>query len=1179
MSFLIPLAISTAANFLIGQSQTTKTEGTRLAIDNQTTSRYGEVIPRVYGSGRVPAKIVVSSGVREIKSTRNYRPSKKSGSVEETTYSYVVSLAAVVSHPKEKMLRIWVNNKLAYDVTRNNSSGYVGGEDGVSFEEEGRLGAPIRFYDGSADQLPDPKIEQIVEGITGVEGSCPAFRGVAMVVFDELDVTLFGGRIPKIEVEVSDGDAEIASYVTFDHDGENVAETETELFQGVSKKRREIIKVANVGSTPYVMRINYTTQETFNRTPLQDFDFTTPSRTPDNFTPITCDDDYILGSLDTGGGLAMSLVDIDTGVEVARTTGIDTPFRAEPFTVEVSGQATERYWIVVDTDTDIYILHRRPEDWTSNPIADTRARQQQYTHIAIGPMVESKRYIYLLSEDDDQSVMRIHECPISSSGTIDAHIQVQDIEDVTPAPEEVIYSESDKCLVYWFEDEGVPHMRRFTPQVLVDETSHDHFVETEPPSEKQQAIYDKYYAGGKPYSTVSNHDKGWSFHFNAAMPTGMRYGTIKSGEVQWISDQILWTVRIYDGKVTLTDLDLIDEDLEHEDDSDQFYDSRYGVLVTTTPNLGLTSIFTGRLDRSAISLDQLILQLCLETGLTEDQIDVTELEEDVVYGYISSTETTPKTIIENLMTAYNFIGREIDGKLVFSKKNSDPVRTVTEDDLINVSDDSEKGIQRFTRTRKSERDLPMKVELTYYDLDRNFLEGNQSSKRPVFPVPAIYSRSSQNHNWPMVMIADDAKKQCDRLLYTQSAEREQKKFAFMPKHMDLDPGDVINVQMNDGTVYLERIESFDIGHAFNSELETVSVYPPTFISNSKGAVGDGVPTQTLAEAIESYLFMMDIPLLAVVDEPVGSTYIPVYVGVGADRDSWSYAQVQRSVDKGESYSSWLLQNVDIPWGRMETELPSPPHGPFVVDDENVIRVKFRTSDVTLTTITDTEFFAGTSNIILVDDELIQFRDATLISDYEWEVSYLRRGFRGTEWAINTHNIRPTVIVLDQAAVESMPIDYSDVGTAISYRAVSKDQYQDQATEEVFTMEGNAIRPWAPSDLNAELDGSDIDVSWLRRERLYTEDWLVSTTGTEIPDSEPTEEYNVYVLSEAHTGSDAPTSYIRKTTVTSESWTYSAADQSTDGFDPNTDTLHLAICKVSSRIGDGFPAVMNVDLTA
>jgi hypothetical protein len=1179
VAFLVPLAISTAANFLIGRSQTVKTEGTRLAIDNQTTSRYGEIIPHVWGSGRVPAKIVVSSGVREVKTTRSYRPSKKSGKVEETTYSYFVSLAAVVAHPKEKMLRIWVNNKLAYDVSRNNSSGYVDGDDGVEFEEEGRLGAPIRFYDGNPDQLPDPKLEQIVEGITGVEGSCPAFRGVSMVVFDELDVTLFGGRIPKIEVEVSDGGEQVASYEVFDHDGENVAATETELFQGVSQKRREIVKVANVGSVPYVMRIDYQTQETFNRTPLQDFDFASPTRTADNFTPFASDDDYILGTLDTGAGTALSLVDIDTGVEVARTTGIDTPFRAQPFTVEVSGQATERYWILTDTDTDLYILHRSPDDWASNPIADVFARQQQYTHIAVGPMVNSKRYVYLLSEDDDRSVMRIHEAAISSSGTVDSHIQVQEIEDDFPAPAEVVYSESDKCLLYWYEDSGVPHMRRFTPPNLQDQTSHGAYEDDEQPSDTQQAIYDKYYAGGKPFSVVSEHGAGWSFHYNANMPTGMRYGTIKSGEIQWISDKVLWSVRVYDGRVALTDLDLIDSDLEHEDDTDQFYDSRYGVIVTTTPNLGLTSIFTGRLDRSAISLDELVLDLCLKSGLTADQVDVTDLEEDIVYGYISSTESTAKAVIDNLMQAYNFMGREIDGKLVFSKKNSDPVRTIYEEDLINVSDDSDKGNERYSRTRTSERDLPMKVELTYYDLDRNFLEGNQSSKRPVFPVPAIYSRKSQNFNWPIVMIADDAKQQADRLLYTQSAEREQKKFAFLPKHMDLDPGDVIQVQMDDGTLFVERIESFDVGNAFNSEVETVALYPPTFVSSSKGAVGDGVPTQTLAEVVESYLFLMDIPLLSVVDEPVGSTYIPIYAAVGADRDGWNYAQVQRSLDSGETYASWMLQNVDVPWGRMETELAEPPHGVFVVDDVNEITIKFRTTDVTLSSITQTEFFTGTSNLLLVDDEIIQFRDATKLSDHEWKVSYLRRGFRGTEWAISQHNVRPTVVVLDQAAVEVMPIDYTDVAKTIPYRAVSKDQYQEQADIEAFTMKGNAIRPWAPSDLDATLDGSDIDVTWLRRERLYTEDWLMSSTGDEIPDSEPTEEYNVYVLDAAHTGPDAPTTYVRKTTVTSEEWTYSAADQATDGFDPNTDTLHLAVCKVSSRIGDGFPAVLNADLTA
>jgi hypothetical protein len=664
-----------------------------------------------------------------------------------------------------------------------------------------------------------------------------------------------------------------------------------------------------------------------------------------------------------------------------------------------------------------------------------------------------------------------------------------------------------------------------------------------------------------------------------SIPTGMGHAVIKGGELQWLDGAILWTIRIYDGKVTLTDLSAIDPVLQREPNSEQFYDSRYGLIVTTTQTTGLTSIFTGRIDRGAEYLADVVIDLCEKCGLTASQVDATDLETDVVYGLVSTTETTGKEQIELLGKAYDFIGREIDGKLVFSKKNSDPVRTIYEDELINVEESGSKGSQRFTRTRVNEFDLPRKVELTYYDLDRDFQEGHQVASRPIFPRPVIFSRKSQNINWPLVMIADQARQQAERLLYTTAVERESKKFSFLPKHMDLDPGDVVLIQMNDGTVFRERIEAFDIGHAFNSEVETSLVYPASFVSTITGSVGEGVPTQSIGAVVESYLFLMDIPLLSLVDEPAGSTYIPIYVSVGADKDGWSYSQVQRSEDSGDSYASWALQNVDIPWGKMTNALGIPPHGVFAVDDENEIKVKFRTSDVTLTSITDTEFLAGVSNLLLVDDEIIQYRDAVKTGDYEWTLSYLRRGHKGTEWAAATHDFRPTVIALDGSAIEVMPIDYTDVGTAVTYRAVSKDQFQDQADDVAFTMEGNAIRPWAPSSMAAVLNGSDIDVTWERRERLYTEDWLQSADGSSIPDSEPTESYNVYVLTAAHTGPDAPTSWVRKSTVTTPAWTYTSVDQTTDGFDPNTDTLHLAVTKVSSRIGDGFPSPLSIDLTA
>ena len=56
-------------------------------------------------------------------------------------------------------------------------------------------GVTMRFYTGAADQTSDPLIE-------AVEGSAPAYRGVAYVVFEDLPLADYGNRPPQLNFEV-----------------------------------------------------------------------------------------------------------------------------------------------------------------------------------------------------------------------------------------------------------------------------------------------------------------------------------------------------------------------------------------------------------------------------------------------------------------------------------------------------------------------------------------------------------------------------------------------------------------------------------------------------------------------------------------------------------------------------------------------------------------------------------------------------------------------------------------------------------------------------------------------------------------------------------------------------------------------------------------------------------------
>lgn len=142
-----------------------------------STSSYGSAIPRHFGRMRAPGQIVWATDLAEHKTTQGNGKGKPS----TTTYSYTASFAvALSSRPILGIGRIWADGNL------------LRGEDGVL-----KTAGTLRVHTGSGDQAADPLI-------IAAEGAarCPAFRGLAYAVFEDLELADFGNRIPALSFEV-----------------------------------------------------------------------------------------------------------------------------------------------------------------------------------------------------------------------------------------------------------------------------------------------------------------------------------------------------------------------------------------------------------------------------------------------------------------------------------------------------------------------------------------------------------------------------------------------------------------------------------------------------------------------------------------------------------------------------------------------------------------------------------------------------------------------------------------------------------------------------------------------------------------------------------------------------------------------------------------------------------------
>ncbi len=134
---------------------------------------YGTPIQEVWGRMRVAGQIIWASRFQEQRQQSG--GGKGAPKPVTTTFSYTVSLAIALCRGEALRIgRVWA--------------------DGVEISANS---LDLRFYPGSEDQLPDPKIEA-VEGA----GFAPSYRGMAYAVIEDLPLARFGNRVPQFSFEV-----------------------------------------------------------------------------------------------------------------------------------------------------------------------------------------------------------------------------------------------------------------------------------------------------------------------------------------------------------------------------------------------------------------------------------------------------------------------------------------------------------------------------------------------------------------------------------------------------------------------------------------------------------------------------------------------------------------------------------------------------------------------------------------------------------------------------------------------------------------------------------------------------------------------------------------------------------------------------------------------------------------
>jgi hypothetical protein len=210
-------AALTAAQMAITASK--KIEGPRLEDTSITLADYGTPLVYIFGERRLEGvPIIWAEEITEKKRRRK----TKGGKFNE--YSYSGTWAVVVAdHEIDAVLKIFFDKHLVYDATGAGPMSPLASI-AASLTDDDDEAAPInlseyiRIYLGTDTQEPDSRMLATVEAEHGV-GSCPAYRGIAYIVFEDVPLEKFGNRIPQIAVVATDSGTEVFPQETVDTDG------------------------------------------------------------------------------------------------------------------------------------------------------------------------------------------------------------------------------------------------------------------------------------------------------------------------------------------------------------------------------------------------------------------------------------------------------------------------------------------------------------------------------------------------------------------------------------------------------------------------------------------------------------------------------------------------------------------------------------------------------------------------------------------------------------------------------------------------------------------------------------------------------------------------------------------------------------------------------------------------
>lgn len=545
-------------------------------------------------------------------------------------------------------------------------------------------------------------------------------------------------------------------------------------------------------------------------------------------------------------------------------------------------------------------------------------------------------------------------------------------------------------------------------------------------------------------------------------------------------------------------------------------------------------------------LADIITAECKLAGLTEDDIDVSQIDQEVS-GYRVSTRGSIRTVLQQLQACFPFDVVTSGYKLKFIPRGTTSVANVDWEDLG-------AGVQ-WTQEREQSTQLPMRVFFRYLDRSQEYEVQEQYSERP------IDSEQEQVIEIPIVFTPDEAAQRVDVIHSIYLTERvTYGPFLLPPPYRYLEPSDVITVVTQEAT-YSVRLT--DITYQSDGALtcmgtaNAVPIYASTAVGESPPPADDDL---NIAGPVITLL--MDLPRISFEDSPgITAAMSGVY-------ENWVGGELWRTTDNGTSWTSVAGFTDSVTLGVAETTL-SAKLG-VLPDLSGVLTIQLFSG--TLSTVTEEQWYNETLLFAYGQDdrwEIISAQTVVDNGDRNYTLTKFLRGLRGTEWATGLHEVGDSVVLLNDPDLQFVALTQADINTLVSLRGANAGQSIESQPDSTVTYDGVNLEPLSGTYANAVGDSeSDIFITWLRRDR----DNFPWISHEDMPMTEAAESYEVDILS-------APGGSVKRTLTSNISQVeYTSAQQIAD-FGAEQMQVSVSIYQMSALVGRGYPLTITLPLNS